>query len=57
MKRGQWLPYFLAGEALIVILAWLIFGGVVGVVLAVLMGLAVIVGQIPISPRRRRERS
>jgi len=57
VKRGQWLPYFLAGEALIVILAWLIFGGVVGVVLAVLMGLAVIVGQIPISPRRRRERS
>ena len=56
MPRRRWLPWLLAWMAVLVVLSWVLVGGVLAVVMVVIFVSGTILGLIPLNPRQRRDR-
>ena len=52
MKRRRWIPYLVAVQAALAVLAWLWLGAAFAVVMTFIFCIAWVLGLIPLSPRR-----
>lgn len=52
MRKRQWLPWLVVVMIVLVAISWVFSGGVLAFIMAFIFGVALVVGQIPITKRQ-----